>query len=381
MTRLQQTVASSLERIDVPGAAEADARSLSVARRAFREREPVAHRSRRPWALGFAALGLAALTGLLSPPGRALVDRVREVVGVEQAQPALFSLPVEGRLLVASDTGVWVVERNGKKRLLGRYRNASWSPYGRFVVATRANELAALEPDGTIRWTLARPDVRFAQWAGTATDTRIAYIDRTGLRVVAGDGNGDRLIAAGERGLVAWQPGDRFVLASASGGRVRVRDAAGRMMWTAALPTTAPVTAIEWSDDGRRLLVLSPHHLRVFDTAGRVVAGDDPSEGWPDVAATFVRGSQDVAVARVHGSQSSVYLLEGPMLFNGPGVVTDVRSSPDGRWLLVAWRTADQWLFVGLDRPKRLRAVAGIEVQFRSAGFPRVASWCCAPRT
>jgi regulator of sigma E protease len=29
---------------------------------------------------------------------------------------------------------------------------------GRFVVAARANELVALTPDGTVRWSLARPE-------------------------------------------------------------------------------------------------------------------------------------------------------------------------------------------------------------------------------
>ena len=34
---------------------------------------------------------------------------------------------------------------DGSKRLLGGYREASWSPFGHFVVAARPNELVALE--------------------------------------------------------------------------------------------------------------------------------------------------------------------------------------------------------------------------------------------
>ena len=76
---------------------------------------------------------------------------IREVVGIEKAQPALFSLPAPGRLLVTADSGAWVVEQDGSKRLLGRYREASWSPFGRFVVGSRPNELVALTPKGDVR--------------------------------------------------------------------------------------------------------------------------------------------------------------------------------------------------------------------------------------
>src|SRR5262249_49810709 len=150
---------------------------------------------------------------------------LRKTVGVERAEPALFSLPTQGRMLVASDAGVWVVQADGSKRLLGPYREASWSPFGRFVVAARENELAALEPDGNVRWTLARRGARSPRWGGTKTDTRIAYVDRTGLRVVAGDGTNDHLIVPGYRGPLGWRPGTGFVLAYANRpGRVTLYD-------------------------------------------------------------------------------------------------------------------------------------------------------------
>ena len=144
-------------------------------RAAFAEREP--QLPRRSWKpIAAIAIVLVVVAGLLSPPGRAVLDDIREVVGVEKAQPALFSLPAPGRLLVTSDAGAWVVDQDGSKRLLGSYREASWSPFGRFVVASRANELVALTPEGDVRWSLARPNVRFPRWGGTETDTRIAYL-------------------------------------------------------------------------------------------------------------------------------------------------------------------------------------------------------------
>ena len=215
-----------LERIEIPGEQGARERSWAVVAAAFAEREPQPRR--RSWKpIAAVAIAAAAVAGLLSPPGRAVLDELREVVGVEESAPALFSLPASGRLLVTADSGAWVVEQDGSKRLLGRYREASWSPFGRFVVAARPNELAALTPDGSVRWTLARPDVRLPRWGGTQTDTRIAYFSGGELRVVGGDGEGDRLldVEAAERAPV-WQQGAGHRLAYARrDGTVRVVDA------------------------------------------------------------------------------------------------------------------------------------------------------------
>jgi hypothetical protein len=249
-------------------------------------------------------------------------------VGVERAQPALFSLPAPGRLLVASDAGVWVVQEDGSKRLLGPYREASWSPFGRFVAAVSANELAALEPDGDVRWTLARPGVRSPRWAGTETNTRIAYLDSTGLRVVAGDGTNDRLLVAGYRGPFAWRPGNGFVLAySERPGRVTLYDVA----------------------------------------AERVVGRSRPGE---------IARTEEVGAVRRRDGASEV-VVGGEVVFRTAGALRGLTSAPDGRWLLVGWPAADQWLFVRADG-SGLRAVANVSEQFRSRAFPRIEGWCCA---
>jgi hypothetical protein len=215
---------------------------------------------------------VVAAAGLLSPPGRAVLDEIREVVGVEQSQPALFSLPAPGQLLVTADSGAWIVERDGSKRLLGRYEEASWSPFGRFVVASRRNELAALTPKGEVRWTLARPDVRFPRWGGTRTDTRIAYFSRGELRVVGGDGRGDRLLDA-EAALraPAWLPGAGHRLAYARpDGSVRIVAAdTGTVLDRAAKPTLVePEPTL--SPDGRWRVVGWPDADQlVFTRLGR----------------------------------------------------------------------------------------------------------------
>jgi hypothetical protein len=113
----------------------------------------------------------------------------------------------------------------------------------------------------------------------------------------------------------------------------------------------------------------------VYDVRLDLVDQEDPAEGWPDVDAVFRPTSHEVAVARVHGSQSTAYVLSGRDLFNGTGVFRELAWSPDGRWLLVAWQTADQWVFVRTDDGRRLRAVANVSEQFRSDSFPRVEGW------
>ena len=367
-----------LERIEIPGEHEARERAWSVASTAFSEREAVERRRRmlRP-ALAIAVL-VAALTAVLSPPGMAVLDEIREVVGVERAQPALFSLPAHGRLLVSSDVGVWVVERNGSKRLLGDYGEASWSPFGRFVVATRENELAALEPDGDVRWTLGRPGVQSPRWAGTETDTRIAYVDRAGIRVVAGDGTGDRLLVPRARAPIAWRPGTDFQLAYADQlGRIVLVDASsGDVLWRTR--PDAKVAELEWTSNGRRLVarrINATDDLAVYTARGAPYTGFR-TKGVVTTAAARP-GLHARAVAVLTNGQSRLLMpdVRGSAL-SGPGALQDLTWSPNGRWLLVGWPSADQWVFVRADG-KRIRAVSNVSDQFRSRAFPRVDGWCC----
>jgi hypothetical protein len=304
-------------------------------------------------------------------------------VGVERAQPALFSLPAPGRLLVASDAGVWVVSEDGSRRLLGEYREASWSPFGRFVAVAGANELSALEPDGDVRWTLPRRNVSSASWAGTETDTKIAYVDRSGVRVVAGDGTGDRLLLRGAGGLLAWKPGPARMLAVASLREIRVLDTInGRTIWR--VRSSAPPIAASWSTDGKRLLVSSVRSLRVFDERGRVTLDIGPGAAPIRAAALAPNGTAAAYVMETAG-QSQLWIAPrirpdataARRLFAGTGELRGLTWSPDGRWLLATWENANQWLFIRADG-RGIRAVSNIARQFRSTSFPLVEGWCCA---
>ena len=374
-----------LERIAIPGEEDARGRAWTVVREAFDEREPTPRPSHWP-RVAAVAVALAALAAAaFSPPGRAVLDEIREVVGVEHAQPALFSLPTEGSLLVASDAGVWIVQEDGSKRLLGAYREASWSPFGRFVVAARENELAALEPDGDVRWTLARRGVRSPRWAGTETDTRIAYVDRSGLRIVAGDGTGDRLLVPGFQGIVAWKPGEDFVLAAADEQGTRVIDTVrDRTVWRRAQAGPAP-THVAWSNDGQSLLVAGSRSVLVHDARGGVRYELGPGAA-PIRSAALSPGGRSLVIAQEAGGRTQLWVVPrvapdagaARRLFGGAGAFDGLAWSPDGKWVIAGWDAADQWIFVRPDGAG-IRAVSNVSEQFRSGTVPRVEGWCCAP--
>jgi len=367
-------VKRELESIEIAGEHDAREQAWEVVRTAFAEREPATPERHR---LRFAVVVVAAfalLAAALSPPGRAVLDEIREAVGVERAQPGLFSLPAPGRALVASDAGVWVVQQDGSKRLLGDYRDASWSPFGRFLVATRAHELAALEPNGEIRWTLARRDVRAPRWAGSDTNTRIAYLTTSRVHVVAGDGTGD-VDAGGPAARVApvWRPGPEFTLTYVNTvGRVSGPWAtAPGPGWSRRF--RAP-RKLEWSSDGTRLLLLTRKALVLFGPRSSTPLSIRTERL---VDAAFRPRSHELAVIRTRQGVSEL-LLGQRVLFRGTGRFRDLAWSPDGRWLLVGWPAADQWVFVRADGGS-IRAVAKVSRQFRSESFPDVVGWCCAP--
>lgn len=368
-------------------------RAWEVVRRAFEERAPQRAPRRARWAVPVVAAALAVVVlAVVSPPGRAVFQRVREAVGVPAADPALFSLPAPGKLLVVSTAGggTWLVRDNGLKRRLGPYTDAEWSPHGLYAVVTRPNELAALDLDTGIRWTLARKHVALPRWEGSRTDTRIAYFDVSGLRVVAGDGTGDHLVDAHALRIPAeWSPRLAHVIAYATARAIVVRDTgSGRVKWRAPLAGGRPLQ-IAWSSDGQTLVVVTPHRVEVFGSPDHKPR-ELSSLTERFVSAEFRPGANALALVTAQPAtrHSTVRLVDldrpghGRVLFAGPGRFGDATWSPNGRWLLLDWRTANQWLFVGPGVPPRVHAVANIREEFpRSDDVPPRLSfqgrWCC----
>ena len=362
--------------------AGARARSLRVVRAAFREAQPVRPRRRRaPVAALAVIVACAAIAAAVGTPGDAVARWVRDVLGAgrEDARPALVRVPGGGRLLVSSPGGAWAVSAEGSRRRLGGYAGASWSPHGRFAVAWRGGELWAVEPGGRVRWSLARPRrITAARW-GPVDGFRIAYLAGTGLRVVNGDGTGDRPLGrARARVAPAWRPDDAHVLAYADG-RDRVRVVAvdsGRELWrTGAVPG---VRQLAWSPDGSRLLVATGERVVLLGRSGRALAQRRLVSD--DVA--WSPGGGRVAAVRRRGPRGEVVLADPAgrtrprVLFTGPGRFGPVAWSPSGRRLLVPWPEADQWLFLDTGSGARTTAVANIGRQF--GRFPERVEWCCS---
>lgn len=354
-----------LRELRAPDEAAAEERSLAVVRAAYADHVPL-RPSRGARRLGVAVMcGVAALAIGLSPAGAKVGDLVSDVFtgspGEPHAKPELRSLPTSGRLLVQSAKGPWVVESDGAKRLLGDYRDAVWSPHGRFIAATDGDQLVALEPDGTVRWTVTAPGpVTKPRWSPCCDtpypDYRIAYLSGDNLRVVDADGSDDRPVANRVAPLApGWRPaGHAHVLTYVDLlKRTRTVDVDTGVK-TRVLP--GGVVSMIAEETGRR--VVSPD--------GTAVAEVSSSHGRDRL--TLQRPSQP-------GSR---------VLFAARGHLTGPTWSPDGKWLLVGWPAADQWLFIPVDRSDEPVAIGRIAEQFSpgessASAFPHVLGWAPAP--
>jgi hypothetical protein len=380
----------ALREAPVPVEEEARERARALVHAAFpppSTAPPHHHYRRRALQL---ALALGLIAALVSPAGAAIRHWVRDAVqvGHEPSLPALTSLPASGSLLVDSPRGPWVVRADGSKRLLGDYSQSAWSPHGLFVAVTSRHQLAAVDPEGNVHWTLSRlGPVRDPVWSPDGY--RIAYLDGGELRVVAGDGIGDRSLARHVAPVApVWQPGvlHRLAFLDAAGRVEVVQTDSDRSVFM--VPAGPGAIGLAWSADGARLLIVRRSGLRVFDRRGRLLWQAQAPAGMRVRAGTLAPdGKRATAVLSARSGAQSEVLQLGPggekrRLFAGLGRFGDVVYSPDGRWLLVAWRSADQWLFLSPAHPRRIVAISDISRQFDPGttsppSFPSVAGWCC----
>ncbi len=414
----RRAIRERLEHAPVPGEREAEERAWEVVRAAYADRSPApatARYGRFAAALASAA-ALAAL--VLSPAGADVRDWISDTIdpGVKNAEPALTSLPAPGRLLVESARGPWIVNEDGSKRLLGDYEQATWSPQGLFAAVTAGRELTAVvadpeyagQPIGTPRWsvTQARP-VSDPAWAPSGF--RVAYLSGSALHVIVGDGTDDRVIDPSvSRVAPAWRPqapadlrahpdgvGTHRLAYVDADGTVRIVDVdSGRLISNSTGSARAdPGAELLWAPDGRRLVVLSRHGISGLEPAANTTFSIDFPGTPVHTAGAFVPDTEALAVANLYDGdgrvRSEVTLWrfgDDPVparegVFAGRGRVTEITPSPDGRWLLLASRDADQWIFIRIADGK-LKPIDAIASQFDPGGsgpapFPGVAGWCC----
>jgi hypothetical protein len=369
-------------------------RSWRVVRAAYADARPRPHRRR--WAPLLVALALvpvaAGAAAAASAPHSDVGRWVRGVLGVGErhARPVLGRVPGGGRLLVEAGGGAWVVAPDGAKRRLGAYAGTSWSPRGLFVVGWRGRELTALEPGGRVRWSLPAPaPIGAARW-GPVDGYRVAYLAGAQLRIVNGNGTGDRPLAAARAGVAPeWRPDSTRTLAYVDAHeRVNlVAIESGRRLWRSA-PLEQPTT-LAWSSRGDRLLVVTRRRLVVLGARGRRLASRALAPGVVVTGAQWRPRGAQIAIVRRDGARrrSELVLADADrglaqhVVFGGPGRFGAPAWSPGATRVLVPWLDADQWLFL---RPgfRRLTAFANIAEQFApgatAVASPQSVQWCCA---
>ncbi|MGI8712621.1 MAG: hypothetical protein ACR2NR_05430 [Solirubrobacteraceae bacterium] len=380
-------VRRALARLQAPDESAAQARTWEVVSAAYRERSPVVkRRSRRTLALAPALVALVAVMSL-TPAGATVSRLISHALGVPHASRALVSLPTPGRLLISGPDGTWTVSADGSRTRIGSWRQASWSPHGLYIAVAAGDRLAAVNPNGVTQWALTRPAVSDPRWY-PPTGFRVAYRSGSTLRVVAGDGTSDHQFATGVAPVApAWRPDHPYQLAYAHGEQVIVRDAdTRRVIW--ARPAR-DVQKLGWSAGGARLLVITRTDIRALGAGGRTISTITLTPHSPAIDASLspdgqtlalVRGGADqgVTVARLTSSRPALRSV-----LAGFGV-RQVLWSPNGRWLLVSWPAADQWVFIAITGTPRIAAVSRIARQFTSQsqanGFPQLDGWCCTAR-
>lgn len=380
---------------EVPGSRAAAERSWEAVHAALGAREPSGTRRAAAVLCGAAAVGAVAALALASP-GDALARWLREIVAGPPAPPRTVlggGLPAAGRLLVTASSGVWVVERDGRHTRLGPYAGAAWSPSGRFAAAWRQRQLAALAPDGTLRWRVSAPGrLQTARWApdGFLVAYRVSRPSGDELWLVAGDGTGAHRLDAGiGPAAPAWRPRSPHTVAwLGSSGRLVIMDAArGRLVWRSAAPLRG-VRRLTWSADGARLVALGRRRLTLVDLATERLRQRHLDPGRSALGAAWAPDRDRIAVVdstlapgrtRV---TSRVVLLDRRLrsrgvIFEATGVLTAPLWSPDGRWVLVGWPLGDQWLAIPAAPGRRAGGLSGVSRTFAGRVFPTPRDWCC----
>ena len=271
------------------GAGVRQERAWQVVRAAYLAREPEPRSSRRGRRLVVAPAALVAAPTAIAATGagRDAIDELRR--RRDRARAARAVLAAGRRSAPGLDQRRSLGRRpRRRKRYLGDYTAATWSPHGLYIAATSPAALQRSSPTG--RALVARPP-------GGASPALVAerLPDRlprpVGPARGRGDGSGDVLLSAAVAPVAgAWKPGTRHLLAYADrAGSVHLVDTDSR----ARLRRTPPGPAVEkiaWSGDGRRFYVQTAREVRIYRAAAWNTPWTAVRASPPEVVAGFACG-------------------------------------------------------------------------------------------
>jgi Tol biopolymer transport system component len=272
---------------------------------------------------------------LLTTAGADVRSWISDAVTPKTEPARSVALPGGGRLLTAGRDGLFVRTSDGPRRIFGDVGEATWSPRGLFVVATRGIELIAVSPRGDRRWSLHhRAAIHHPRWAPSGY--QIAYLSGGSVFLVDGDGSNDARLAAADGAAPAWRPVQgSSQLAYANGRSVVLRDTIDRRVLFSTRVAHRPL-ALSWSKDGQRLLVVERDRIQLLNQFGARLRTSHAPRGTRNVTGTFAPAGRDWTLVRTQGASSRLMLVSGQdtlKVLELAGRVDGVTYSPSGRWL------------------------------------------------
>jgi hypothetical protein len=253
-----------------------------------------------------------------------------------------------------------------------RLRRGLDALHAKHIVVASGRTVAAIRPDGTVRWRHALPaHVADPRWAPNGF--HVAYRAGTRMHVIWGNGINDATLPGRAASAApAWQPNAPRTLAWArTDGTVIVQDAyTGLVLWR---HKAGPVRHLSWSADGRRLLIAGSRHGAVYTLTGatrrlRLERGETLA------AAEFAPVGRQLAIAITAGGVTHIELRGAKAeLSEAPEHLRSLTWSPDGRWLVAGWKSGRAYLISA-----RQTDVRGLDdVPERLGGGVRTLGWCC----
>jgi hypothetical protein len=326
-----------LRHAPAPGEEAAFRRAHPLAMAMVRAAPPRRRRRRRALrVLTPVALALTVAGVLLTAAGADVRSWISDAVTSSKPEPVRAqTLPGGGRLLTASRAGLYVRSTHGPRRIFGDVSEASWSPRGLFIAATRGIELIAVSPSGERRWSLHHTaPIRHPRWAPSGY--QITYLSGGSIYLVDGDGSDDARLDAADGAAPAWRPArGHSQLTYARGRTIVLRDTIDRRVLFATRMARRPL-ALSWSADGRRLLVVERDRIQLLNQVGARLRTSHAPPGTHNLTGTFGRAGRDWTLVRGQGGSSRLLLISGEdtvKVLQLAGRVDGITYSPRGDWL------------------------------------------------